>query len=104
MGLSAKNQSVGIGTKYRMHELEAALLNPQLATLAEQTRMRNKMPPISPSGSRKFRESYRSCMKGSPRGLLHLVRYQKEHFNDAPKEKFLALRAERSRSDDVLTN
>lgn len=99
MGLSAKNQSVGIGTKYRMHELEAALLNPQLATLAEQTRTRNKnaahlaqrlaeIPGIVPQ----------KLHEGVTQGAYYIYgfRYQKEHFNDAPKEKFLkALRAEK---------
>jgi dTDP-4-amino-4,6-dideoxygalactose transaminase len=99
MGLSAKNQSVGIGTKYRMNEFEAALLNPQLATLAEQTRIRNEnaaylarrleqIPGITPQ----------RLHKGVTCGTYYIYgfRYQKEHFHDVPKEKFLkALRAER---------
>lgn len=99
MGLTAKNQSVGIGTKYRMNEFEAALLIPQLATLAQQTRTRNEnatylarrleqIPGIVPQ----------RLHEGVTQGAYYIYgfRYQKEHFHDAPKEKFLkALRAER---------
>ena len=99
MGMSAKWGSVGIGTKYRMHELDAAMLLPQLAALPEQTRTRNEnaaylarrleeIPGIAPQ---KLHEgtNVAAC-------YLYGFRYQKEHFNDAPKEKFLrALRAER---------
>ncbi len=99
MGLTAKNESVGIGTKYRMNEFEAALLIPQLATLAEQTRTRNEnavylarrleqIPGIVPQ----------KLHEGVTQGTYYIYgfRYQKEHFNDAPKEKFLkALRGER---------
>jgi dTDP-4-amino-4,6-dideoxygalactose transaminase len=98
MGLSTKRGSIGIGTKYRMHELEAAVLNPQFATLAEQTQTRNEnaaylagrleeIPGIVPQ----------KLHKGFTQGAYYIYgfRYQKEHFNDAPKEKFLrALRAE----------
>ena len=98
MGLTAQNQSVGIGTKYRMNEFEAAVLNPQLATLAEQTRIRNEnaaylarrleqIPGIVPQ----------RLHQGVTCGTYYIYgfRYQKEHFQDAPKEKFLkALRAE----------
>lgn len=99
MGLSGKNQSVSIGTKYRMNEFEAAILIPQLATLEEQTRTRNEnaaylarrleqVPGIMPQ----------QLHKGVTRGTYYIYgfRYQKQHFHDVPKEKFLkALRAER---------
>jgi len=98
MGLSTKSGSVGIGTKYRMNEFEAAVLNPQFATLAEQTQRRNEnaaylaarldeIPGIAPQ----------KLHEGFTRGAYYIYgfRYQKEHFHDAPKEKFLrALRAE----------
>jgi dTDP-4-amino-4,6-dideoxygalactose transaminase len=98
MGLSSKRGSAGIGTKYRMHELEAAILIPQLATLPEQTRTRNdnarylarrleEIPGIAPQ----------KLHEGATQGAYYIYgfRYQKEQFNDAPKEKFLrALRAE----------
>jgi dTDP-4-amino-4,6-dideoxygalactose transaminase len=98
LGMSTAQGSVGVGTKYRMNELEAALLIPQLATVEEQTRLRNKnarylaqrleeIPGIVPQ----------RLYKGVNQAAYYIygVRYQKEHFNDAPKEKFLrALRAE----------
>ncbi|NQT11549.1 MAG: DegT/DnrJ/EryC1/StrS family aminotransferase, partial [Planctomycetes bacterium] len=98
IGLSTNGERLGIGTKYRMHELEAALLNPQLATLEEQTKTRNKnaqylaarleeIPGIAPQ---KLHEGVTQAAY-----YIYGLRYQKEHFNDAPKEKFLrALRAE----------
>lgn len=42
IGMSTRHEGFAIGTKYRMNELEAAVLNPQFATLAEQTRARNE--------------------------------------------------------------
>ena len=98
LGLSTSRGSLGIGTKYRMNELEAAVLNPQLATLAEQTRLRNEsaaylarrleqIPGIVPQ------QLYEKVTQAAY--YIYGFRYQKEHFNDAPKEKFLkALRAE----------
>jgi len=98
IGLSTNNERLGIGTKYRMNEFEAAVLNPQFATLAEQTKIRNEnaaylagrleeIPGIAPQ----------KLHEGVTRAAYYIYgfRYQKEHFNDAPKEKFLrALRAE----------
>jgi len=98
IGLSSKNKGVAIGAKYRMNEFEAAVLNPQFATLAEQTQTRNdnaaylarrldEIPGIVPQ----------RLHKGVTKGAYYIYgfRYQKEHFNDAPKVKFLrALRAE----------
>ena len=107
IGLSTSGEGSGIGTKYRMNELEAAVLNPQLATLAEQTKTRNdnaaylagrleEIPGIVPQ----------KLYEGVTRAAYYIYgfRYQKEHFNDAPKEKFLrALRGGRySIYDHVL--
>jgi perosamine synthetase len=99
LGLSTSHGSAAIGTKYRMNELEAAILIPQLATLEKQTQTRNdnaaylarrldEIPGITPQ----------RLHKGATRGAYYIYgfRYEKEHFNDAPKKKFLrALRAER---------
>lgn len=99
LGLSPKGKSAAAGTKYRMHELEAAILLPQLATLPEQTQTRNdnaaylahrlaEIPGIVPQ----------KLHEGATKAAYYIYgfRYQKEHFNDAPKEKFLrALRSER---------
>ena len=104
MGLSARFVSatgegtVGIGTKYRMNEIEAALLLPQLATLDEQIRTRNEnaaylaarleeIPGIAPQ----------RLVSGATQGAYYLYgfRYLKEHFNDASRAVFLrALRGE----------
>lgn len=84
MGLTAKNQSVGIGTKYRMNEFEAALLNPQLATLAPQTQTRNgnavylarrleQIPGIVPQRLHEGVTQGTYCIYG--------FRYQKEHMD-----------------------
>jgi len=98
IGVSTAREGFAIGTKYRMNELEAAVLIPQFATLAEQTRARNKsaaylaarleeIPGIVPQ----------RLYEGVTRAAYYIYgfRYRKEHFNDAPKEKFLrALKAE----------
>ncbi|NUQ66440.1 MAG: DegT/DnrJ/EryC1/StrS family aminotransferase [Pirellulales bacterium] len=99
LGLSAKGGSAAIGTKYRMHELEAAVLLPQLATIARQTQTRNdnaaylarrlgEIPGIVPQ----------KLHEGATKAAYYIYgfRYQKEHFNDSPKQKFLkALRGEK---------
>jgi perosamine synthetase len=97
-GIAAKG-SAAIGTKYRMHEMEAAILIPQLATLAQQTQTRNdnaaylarrlaEIPGIVPQ----------KLHEGATKGAFYIYgfRYLKEHFNGAPKQTFLrALRGER---------
>jgi perosamine synthetase len=99
MGLSAKQGSVSIGTKYRMHELEAAQLLPQLDTLIQQTQTRNDnatylaarlaaIPGIVPQ----------KLHEGATKGAYYIYgfRYLNEHFNGATKGMFLrALAAER---------
>jgi dTDP-4-amino-4,6-dideoxygalactose transaminase len=99
MGLSARSGSTDVGTKYRMHELEAAMLIPQLDTLPRQTQTRNEnaaylarrlaeIPGIAPQ----------KLHEGAGMGAYYIYgfRYQSGYFNDAPKAKFLrALRAER---------
>ena len=98
IGVSTNHESLSIGTKYRMNEFEAAILNPQLATLAEQTQTRNdnaaylaarleEIPGVTPQ----------KLHEGVTKGAFYIYgfRYRKEGFNGAPKEKFLkALRAE----------
>ena len=98
IGFSSKGEPLAIGTKYRMNEFEAAVLNPQLATIEEDTNTRNEnaqylagrleeIPGIAPQ----------KLHDGVTRAAYYIYgfRYQKEHFNGAPKVKFLrALRAE----------
>lgn len=98
LGLPAKEGTAGIGTKYRMHELEAAMLLPQLKTLREQIETRHQnarylagrleqIPGIVPQ----------KLYEGVSRGAWYLFgfRYLQEQFNDVPRDVFLkALRAE----------
>ena len=98
IGLDSSGERHGIGTKYRMNEFEAAVLYPQFATIEEQTKTRNEnaaylaarleeIPGIAPQ----------KLHQGVTQAAYYIYgfRYQKEHFNDAPKEKFLrALRKE----------
>jgi len=98
IGLDSKGERHGIGTKYRMNEFEAAVLNPQFATIEEQTQTRNEnaaylagrleeIPGIAPQ----------KLHEGVTRAAYYIygIRYQKEYFNNAPKVKFLrALRGE----------
>ena len=98
MGLSARQGSAAIGTKYRMDEFDAALVLPQLATVGDQTQVRNdnaaylaarleEIPGIVPQ----------RLHRGVTRGAYYLFgfRYLKEHFHQASRAQFLrALRAE----------
>ncbi len=98
LGLSPRQQSVGLGTKYRMHELEAALLLPQLETLTAEIQRRHdnaaylakrlsEIPGIIPQ----------RLYPGTTRGAYYLFgfRYLRENFGGVAREKFLrALRAE----------
>ena len=98
IGLDSKGERHVIGTKYRMNEFEAAVLNPQFDTIEEETTTRNKnarylagrleeIPGIAPQ----------KLHDGVTRAAYYIYgfRYQKEHFNGASKAKFLrALRAE----------
>lgn len=92
IGVDTDGQRPDIGTKYRMNEFEAAVLNPQFATLEEQTETRNKnaqylasrleeIPGIAPQ----------KLHEGVTRAAYYIygLRYQKEHFNNASKEQFL---------------
>jgi dTDP-4-amino-4,6-dideoxygalactose transaminase len=98
VGLSTDREDNDIGTKYRMNEFEAAVLVPQFATIEQQTQTRNEnaeylarrleeIPGISPQ---RLHEGVTQAAY-----YIYGFRYQKQHFNDAPKEKFLrALRGE----------
>lgn len=98
LGMLTTPGGAGIGTKYRMHELEAAVLLPQLATLRQEIQTRHdnacylarrleQIPGIVPQ----------KLYEGVTRGAWYLFgfRYLQEHFNDIPRNVFLkALRAE----------
>jgi dTDP-4-amino-4,6-dideoxygalactose transaminase len=98
MGLGSDGASQGLGTKYRMHELEAAILLPQLDTLSEEIRRRDenarylaellsKISGIVPQ------KRYPVVTQGGY--YLFGIRYLSEAFDGVPREVFLrALRAE----------
>jgi len=92
LGMLTTPGGAGIGTKYRMHELEAAVLIPQLATLREQIQTRHdnacylarrlqEIPGIVPQ----------KLHEGVTRGGWYLFgfRYLQEHFAGAPRKAFL---------------
>ncbi len=99
LGFSSQGGGAGIGTKYRMHELEAALLLPQFETIAPQTQIRNENATYLAARLREIPGIVpQKLHEGATKGAYYIYgfRYQKEHFNDAPKQKFLrALRAEK---------
>lgn len=87
-----------LGTKYRISTIHAALLNSQMARVEEQTGKRSEnanyltsrleeIPGIVPR--KDYKETTRTAY------YKYALRYKKEHFNDIPREKFIAaLRAE----------
>ena len=98
IGLDSNGERHGIGTKYRMNEFEAAVLNPQFATLEEQTKTRNENAEYL---AERLKEvpgiETQKLHDGVTRAAYYIYgfRYRKEYFNGIPKVKFLrALRAE----------
>lgn len=98
MGLGPTGSSVGVGTKYRMNEFEAAVLLPQLETLPGEIARRDRnalylaslleqIPGIIPQ------KRYPAVTQGAY--YLFGLRYLPEAWNGLPREVFLrALRAE----------
>ncbi len=87
-----------LAPKYRMNEIEASILLPQLNDLEKMTDRRNvnaaylterlkEIPGIVPQ------KPYKDVTRASH--YLYGLRYRKEHFNDLPRQKFYdAVRAE----------
>jgi len=106
-GTNRKNLTERIGPKYRMNDLEAAILLGQLATAKEQFERRNEngdyltarlkeIPGIVPQ------KRYKGTGKFS--WYLLMFGYHKEHFNNANIDTFLkALRAEGVRMSGYRT-
>lgn len=98
IGMPAKSKNSIIGPKYRMNELEASILIPQLETFEKQVNQRDEnakylanklqeIPGILPQ------KTYEGTESGGH--YLFGFRYKKEHYNNVPRDKFLkALRAE----------
>jgi dTDP-4-amino-4,6-dideoxygalactose transaminase len=81
-----------IGTKYRMTEFEAALLQSQLAGAHERFEIRNRNAAYLTSKLKKFpglvpQKLYSGTASGS--FYLYMMAYRKEHFNNADRNKFL---------------
>ncbi|MFC1557918.1 DegT/DnrJ/EryC1/StrS family aminotransferase [candidate division KSB1 bacterium] len=97
-GTSRRGRTEVPGPKYRMNEFEAAVLLGQLPTIYERFNRRNEnagyltsrlkdVPGIIPQ------KLYKGTESGS--FYLYMMTYQKEHFNNADRRKFLkALSAE----------
>jgi perosamine synthetase len=87
-----------IGTKYRMNELEGAILLGQMAGVKERFELRNRNAAYLTSKLKKFpgivpQKLYPGTTSGS--FYIYAMSYKKEHFNNADRSKFLkALAAE----------
>ena len=97
-GTSLKGRSETIGAKYRMNEFEGAILLAQLAGVKDRFDLRNKNAAYLTSKLKNFpglvpQKLYEGTESGS--FYLYTMSYNKEHFNNAPRDKFLkALAAE----------
>ncbi|MCX6222674.1 MAG: DegT/DnrJ/EryC1/StrS family aminotransferase [Bacteroidia bacterium] len=97
-GTSRKGRSETIGPKYRMNEFEGAILLAQLGGAKDRFALRNKNAAYLTSKLKNFpglvpQKLYEGTESGS--FYLYTMSYHKEHFNNAPRDKFLkALSAE----------
>ncbi len=81
-----------IGTKYRMNELEGAILMGQMAGVKERFALRNKNAAYLSSKLKNFpglvpQKLYPGTTSGS--FYIYAMTYKKEHFNNADRSKFL---------------
>ncbi len=91
-GTSKRGKTETIGSKYRMNEFEGAILLGQLPGVKERHNLRNR-------NARYLTEKLKGCpglvpqklYEGTTAGSFYLYTwsYKKEHFNNAPREKFL---------------
>ncbi len=91
-GTAKSGRTVTIGSKYRMNEFEGAVLMGQLPGVKERHAIRNK-------NAKYITEKLKDCpglvpqklYEGTTAGSFYLYTwsYKKEHFNNAPREKFL---------------
>ena len=97
-GTNRKNRSETIGPKYRMNELEGALLLAQLEGARARFTLRNKNAAYLTSKLKNFpglvpQKLYEGTESGS--FYLYTMSYHKEHWNNASRDQFLkALSAE----------
>lgn len=91
-GTAKSGRTVTIGSKYRMNEFEGAVLLGQMPGVKERHAIRNK-------NAKYITEKLKGCpglvpqklYEGTTAGSFYLYTwsYKKEHFNNAPREKFL---------------
>jgi dTDP-4-amino-4,6-dideoxygalactose transaminase len=91
-GTSRRGVTEVIGPKYRMNELEAALLLGQLAGVEERFQRRNRNAAHLTARLKDFpgvrpQKLYKGTESGS--FYIYAMTYRKEHFNDASRETFL---------------
>ncbi len=91
-GTSRRGKTEVIGPKYRMNELEAALLLGQLAGVEERFIRRNENAAHLTSRLKDFpgvrpQKLYEGTESGS--FYIYAMTYKKEHFNDADRDVFL---------------
>jgi dTDP-4-amino-4,6-dideoxygalactose transaminase len=91
-GTNRSGRSVTIGSKYRMNELEGALLLSQLAGVQERFETRNRNAAYLTSRLKDFpglrpQKLYEGTQSGS--FYLYTMAYHQEYFNDVPRDKFL---------------
>ena len=91
-GTAKNGRTLTIGSKYRMNEFEGAVLMGQLPGVRERHTIRNR-------NAKYLTENLKGCpglvpqklYEGTTAGSFYLYTwsYKKEHFNNAPREKFL---------------
>ncbi len=91
-GTARNGRTMRIGSKYRMNEFEAAILLGQLPGVKDRFATRNRNAAYLTSKLRNFpglvpQKLYEGTASGS--FYLYAMSYHKEHFNNAPREKFL---------------
>ena len=107
-GTSRSGRSETIGAKYRMNEFEGAILLAQMAGAKERFALRNKNAAYLTSKLKNFpglvpQKLYKGTESGS--FYLYTMSYHKEHFNNAPRDKFLkALSAEGISMSPYISN
>jgi dTDP-4-amino-4,6-dideoxygalactose transaminase len=90
-GTSRRGKTETIGSKYRMNEFEAAILLGQMAGVRERHAIRNANAEYLTSKLKGFpgmvpQKLYKGTKSGSY--YIYAMTYKKEHFNDAPRDKF----------------
>jgi perosamine synthetase len=91
-GTAKNGKTITIGSKYRMNEFEGAILLGQMPGVKERHETRNKNARYLTEKLKNFpglvpQKLYEGTTAGS--FYLYTWSYKKEHFNNAPRDKFL---------------